>query len=162
MTEVLVVLAAFAAFGICGFLTTVGIMRWRLSRRNRVDPMQPSPAPVRWLASPSEPARLHRRLQTVARVSVADPEIDDHSTGEILAVATRLDRRAVIAAVAPSRERRLELSVIRTEVVQLEGLTRRLARPLAGPPGHPELDTLRLLAEAREDIEALDRSSHPD
>ena len=162
MTEVLVVLAAFAAFGICALMTTVGLVRWRLRRRNRVDPAQPSPAPVRWLASPSEPARLHRRLRTVAHVGIVNPEIDEHATAEILAVATRLDSRTVLAAAGPSRERRHQLHALRTEVGQLEQLAGRLARPLTGPAGPAELDTLQLLADARDEVEQLDRTGHPE
>ena len=87
------VLAALAAFGACALMTTVGLIRWRLRRRNRVDPAQPSAAPLRWLASPTEPARLHRRLRTIAHVGIVNPEIDEHATAEIVTVASRLDHR---------------------------------------------------------------------
>lgn len=158
MTEVLVVLAAVAAFGVCGLMTAVGLARWRLGRRNRVDPKVASPAPLRWLASPSEPARLHRRLRAISRVGIADPEIDDAATVEIVTVAARLDRRAVIVASCPAADRRHHLRTLRAEVAELDELTRRLARPLSGPVGHrAEIDTLRLLADARDEIEAIDR-----
>jgi hypothetical protein len=160
MTEVLVVLAALAAFGVCALMTTVGLIRWRLRRHNRIDPKQPSPAPLRWLASPSEPARLHRRLRTVARVGMVNPEIDDHTTAEILVVATRLDNQTVLAACGSGRERRHHLRTVRTEVVQLEQLTGRLARPLTGPEGRREIDTLALLADARDEVEQLDQAGH--
>lgn len=159
MTDVLVVLAALAAFGLCGLFTTFGLARWRLGRRNRVDPAQASPAPLRWLASPTEPARVHRRLRTISRISVADPEIDATATAEILAVATRLDRRTVIAASCPAPDRRRHLRALRIEVAELDAVTRRLARPLTGPAGHRgDIDTLRLLADARDEIEALDHN----
>jgi hypothetical protein len=161
MTEVLVVLAAIAAFGICALMTTVGLIRWRLRRRNRVDPAQPSPAPLRWLASPTEPARLHRRLRTIARVGIVNAEIDDHATAEILVVATRLDSRAVLATCGSIGERRNHLRELRTEVRELEQLTSRLALPLTGPAGRREIDTLALLADAREEIEQLDQAGHP-
>lgn len=155
------VLAAFAAFGLCALATTAGLVRWRLRRRNRVDPAQPSPAPLRWLASPTEPARLHRRLRTVAHVGIVNAEIDEHATAEILVVATRLDNRAVLAACGPSRDRRNELHRLRAQVRELEQLTGRLARPLSGPDGRGEIDTLALLADARDEIEKLDRAGHP-
>ena len=161
MTEVLVVLAALAAFGACALMTTVGLIRWRLRRRNRVDPAQPSAAPLRWLASPSEPARLHRRLRTIAHVGIVNPEIDEHATAEIVTVASRLDHRVVLAAVGPSGARRTQIRQLRVEVGELEHVTGRLTRPLTGPSDHAEIDTLALLAAAREEIEQLDRTGHP-
>ena len=155
------VLAALAAFGACALMTTVGLIRWRLRRRNRVDPARPSAAPLRWLASPTEPARLHRRLRTIAHVGIVNPEIDDHATAEIVTVASRLDHQVVLAAVGPSAERRTRIRQLRVEVNELEHVTGRLTRPLTGPPGHRELDTLALLAAAREEVEQLDRAGHP-
>lgn len=155
------VLAAVAAFGVCALMTTVGLIRWRLRRRNRVDPARPSAAPIRWLASPSEPARLHRRLRTVVRVGLVNPEIDDHATAEIVTVASRLDHRVVLLAAGTSQERRTHLRRLRVEVGELEQVAGRLGRPLTGPAGRREIDTLALLADARDEIEQLDRAGHP-
>lgn len=155
------VLAALAAFGACALMTAVGLLRWRLGRRNRVDPTQRSAAPLRWLASPTEPARLHRRLRTVAHVGIVNTEIDAHATSEIVTVASRLDHRIVLTAAGPARQRRAHLRRIGAEVGELERVTDRLARPLTGPSGHREIDTLALLADAREEIEQLDRTGHP-
>jgi hypothetical protein len=161
MTEVLVVLAALAAFGACALLTTFGLLRWRLRRLNRVDPARNSAAPLRWLVSPAEPARLHRRLRTVARVGVVNPEIDENTTAEIVAAAARLDHRVVLTASAPGRRRGPHLRELRADVGRLEHVTGRLSRPLTGPPGPGAIDTLALLADAREEIETIDRTGPP-
>ena len=44
-----------------------GVFSWQLARSNRVVADAPTTAPILWLWSPTQPARLHRRLRSAVR-----------------------------------------------------------------------------------------------
>src|SRR5688572_20755962 len=45
----------------------LGVFSWQLARSNRILPDTPTTAPILWLWSPTQPARLHRRLRGAVR-----------------------------------------------------------------------------------------------
>lgn len=124
------------------FLTTwlamigvaIALAGWRLDRHNRVDPRVSSPAPLRWVVWPTEPARLHRRLRgAVGATTALGPRIDDPQAGsphqirqEIAAQAVVLDRDLVAASRLAGPQRRQAMRTIRPYTRELEVLSRRL------------------------------------
>ena len=64
MRQVLIWSLAFFVTWVAIVALALVVLRWRLHRMNRVSPAMRSPAPIIWLWSPTQPARLHRRLRT--------------------------------------------------------------------------------------------------
>lgn len=110
----------------------------RLRRRLRVSPGVRSTAPLRWLASVSAPARLHRRLQGVVR-SVrtatrskrrrprhAEPSVAERLAADTEREAVSIDRRLVAAAELGPAERRRALAPLADDVARLEAVAHRV------------------------------------
>ncbi|MCU0310329.1 MAG: hypothetical protein MUE36_05235 [Acidimicrobiales bacterium] len=145
MRSVLVFLLAFLATWIVLVSLAVLALRWRLQRRNRVSPAVKSPAPLHWLYSPSQTARLHRRLQgAVADIHLAPahrrrsrPTTEssvDELRRELEYQAVELDYHLVIAARHPRSQRRPLVASLDSQVAQVELLSARLSR-LSRPAG---------------------------
>jgi hypothetical protein len=142
---------------------------WQLQRRNRLSPKVPTTAPLDWLWSPMQPARMHRRLRTVVRhVEGADtalPRSDAPLRLRLVDQAHAIDWHLVEASSTPRRHRRAVLRELDGQVREVEDLSRRfdvLARP-AGVPGSgwdgaPTRPVVQI-AELRADLEALE-SAH--
>jgi hypothetical protein len=152
-------LTALLSIGIVvavGIVVPALIVRWRLRRRNRVHPKVASPAPLRWLVTPSTPARLHRRLQTTVRVASV------HSGRELpLAVAehaVELDRRVVLAARQPYASRSAALRALRAEADDLDRLALAIRRPLDLDAVGDPYERLATLAEAHAELDAIDHT----
>lgn len=160
----------------------VATLRWTLRRSNRVDPAQPTAAPLAWLWSPSEPARLHRRLRTAVRASQPLAPTRRSGRGASLPVdelrrdlarqAAALDDRVVIASRQPRPVRRSTLYELRAQVASLEQLAARIAGlhdPGGGPAGgwdeSPDAAIARighqldLLEDAHEELAELERAA---
>ena len=134
------ILGALAAVCVVALALVVRSLR----RRNRVVPDVRSPAPLSWLASPGQGARLHRRLRAaVATARLAewrereaaasvetDPGVAAVSAG-IQQHAAALDRHLVVAATAPRSQRRALLQPLGTQIDQVEELAARMARNVA-------------------------------
>jgi len=163
----------------------VATLRWALRRSNRVDPSRATAAPLAWLWSPTEPARLHRRLRTAVRAS--QPLTPDRRSerGPSLSVdelrrdlahqAALIDDRVVLAARQPRHARRSQLYELRRQVAALEALSVRIAAlgrpdgaPASGWDESPEAaiarigHTLDLLDDAHRELSELERCAHPD
>ena len=130
------------------FGVLAGVGAWSLNRRNRLAPDIETGAPMHWLWAPTQPARLHRRLQrAVAPVHEPAPKerrrnraahappmdvvIGPASTIEdvcraITGQATAVDREVVQVARLPRRARRSKLRLLQGEVTQIERLTVRV------------------------------------
>jgi hypothetical protein len=146
----------------------IGLITWRLDRKNRVDPTTSSPAPLSWLVSPSPSAMLHRRLRAAAHLATASltatttgPGSLDDVRARIVEQARELDRLVVITARAPRRVRRDHVRSLRPQVTELETLSGRLmglnqrslgARP-AGTPVDPPAVAINQISERIEMLE---------
>jgi hypothetical protein len=156
MSELLVALFSIGAVITVAVIIPIVAVRWRLRRRNRVHPKVPSPAPLRWLVTPSAPARLHRRLQTTVRVASV------HTGRQVpLAVAehaVELDRRVVLAARQPFGVRGPALRSLVAEADELDRLAMAIRRPLDIEAVGDPLERLSTLAEAHAELDAVDHT----
>lgn len=163
MSNTLVVLLTVVVVWLLLLSAGVAASIWALRRSNRVVPGEPTAAPVLWLWSPSRPARLHRRLRTLAAwVSTAPPSTHREAWDRLLAEAVSLDREAAIAARAPHRVRGDGLRDLARQVHQLERLAARL-RKLDGPattaPAGSGHEPTGGLVELQQHVESLE-SAH--
>jgi hypothetical protein len=183
-TLLIVLLALLLLIGLplAAVVGTLVWVRWQLRRKNRVVPTQPSPAPVRWLATPNQPARLHRRLQVAVRVVRVHAGMPDRpgrrartlsaggatgTVGELIAQleaeAHALDLEIARMARAPRPVRRSALFDLERRVLHVEQLAGRVAQMAiddavqALPPGDPNVAALDRLAEQ---LDALDAARH--
>jgi hypothetical protein len=152
MGDVLAVLFVLAIFVVAPAL----YLRWELLKRHRIHPKVASPAPLSWVVSPTAPARLHRRLQTTVRVaSIHAPK---KPLSDVALQAIELDRRVVLAARQPYGARGTALRQLVRECDELDRLALAVNRPFdAFAVGDPA-DRLTTLAEARAEVEAIDRT----
>jgi hypothetical protein len=159
------VVAVLLALVLLGALTVGAVLfvLWRLRCRNRVVPGQPTMAPLTWLAVPSGPARMHRRLRTaigVARLAAGMPGAD--------AIIRDLELHAVAVdghLVLASRLRTGRLPAMRaliTQVVGIEGVAHRLATTAVESQRTPALagETADPLARIAERLDALEAARH--
>lgn len=183
-TLLVVLLALLLLFGlpVAAVVVTFLWTRWHLGRRNRVVPTRPSPAPVRWLATPSQPARLHRRLQVAVRVVRVHAGLPDRpgrraralSAGgatdtvgrlveQLEAEAQALDLDLARLARAPKPVRRPALLDLERRVLHVEQIAGRVAQmaiedAVQGlPPGDPSAPALDRLAEQLDALDAARR-----
>lgn len=150
------VLLALTVAGLVTVALVVGgafALRWQLRRANRVHPKVTTAAPTTWLVAPTAPARLHRRLRTTVRVTAIGP---GPAPEAVVEHAADLDRHLVLAARLPLAQRVPELRRLSAQVDELDRLARTATRALAAPVGDDPLERLRLLAEARDEVEAID------
>jgi hypothetical protein len=173
---VLALIAAWAMFSALLVLVPIFVVLYRLRRRNRVSPDQPTPAPITWLSSPTRAARLHRRLRSavavarmIAERATAEGRLSRASelAFELEAEALSIDRQLPIVARLAPRERGLALGHITGQVVEVERLVSRLsvleasehARPRLGHHGTAmeELSRqLEALEAARAEVNTID------
>jgi hypothetical protein len=146
MRDVLLWLLAFLATWVVLLVVVATLLRWRLQRRNRVSPAVKSPAPITWLWSPAQPARLHRRLQgAVAEIHLApsrrsdfrQPSSADDLRRELEYQAVELDQHLVVAARQHRARRRSMVKALQAQVGDVEELSVRLSRLSARPDGTP-------------------------
>lgn len=146
MRDVLLWVLAFLATWIVLLVVVATLLRWRLQRRNRVSPAVKSPAPITWLWSPTQPARLHRRLQgAVAEIHLApsrrsdfrQPSSADDLRRELEYQAVELDQHLVVAARQARARRRSMIRALQEQVGDVEELSVRLSRLSARPDGTP-------------------------
>jgi hypothetical protein len=183
MRNVLVFLLAFVTTWIVLLTVALVVLRWRLHKRNRVSPAVKSPAPLTWLWSPTQTARLHRRLQAAVTEIHLSPTRRSHSGAECSVdelrreleyQAVEIDHHLVVASRHPRRNRRHLLSTLDPQVAEVEQLSVRLSR-LTRPAGSvssgwdmaqqpPEVlarisHQLDLLDAASEELTAIERAA---
>jgi hypothetical protein len=118
----------------------------RLRRANRVVPDTPTPAPMTWLWSWQEPARLHRRLRravdaAVSAVLTVNPDAARsrrrrHESDSPLATlahevadqAALIDRQLASVSNVPRQWRGREMSVLSEKVRELEASAYRMGQ----------------------------------
>ncbi len=146
MGELVIALTILVVVWLAVLTAAVGYLAWRLQRANRVHPAHRTPAPLPWLWSPTQPARLHRRLRTAVQATTATaptrsadrgPSTSvDELRGELEHHAVQLDQQVVVASRQPKPYRRDALHDLRLQVAQLEQLSVRLSG-LRRPDGTP-------------------------
>lgn len=151
MSEIVVAVLAIVVAWLLTIVVTALVVRAHFRRQNRVARATPSPAPVRWLWSPSAPARLHRRLQ--AAVWPIDPATGASalptgtSTDELrlglVEHATSLDSHLAAMRRAPRPVRRAAVREADDHVRLIEDLSARLEARPAPPPNQDPWATLR-------------------
>lgn len=143
MKDVLLFLLAVVTTWVVLLTLALVVLRWRLQKRNRVSPAVKSPAPLHWLVSPSQPARMHRRLQGAVvdihlapsrRSRPAPTSSVDDLRRELEYQAIEVDHHLVVAARHPRSQRRALLANLEGQVGQVEALSVRLSR-LSRPAG---------------------------
>jgi hypothetical protein len=178
----LVVMALFVTWMALAGLG-LALIRWRLSRSNRVSPAVRSAAPLRWLWSMAKAARLHRRLRTaVALIHLAPSKRTERGVSlsvdelrrDLEYQAVQLDQHLVVASHHPRSHRRGLLVSLEVQVVEVETLAVRLSalsRPDGTPtsgwqatPAPPEAferisSQLDLLDAAQAELMAIERAS---
>ncbi len=178
LISVVVVTVAFAAL--------IGVFSYQLGRSNRVSPDTATLAPIVWLWSPSQQARLHRRLRGAVR-PIAPPTGRSRARAEqpphvelmrtVAAQAVAVDQQVVHASRLSRQHRRHHLRAITPQVVEVERLSLRLlhqqrlaARPVDIGGSHPvaaapaavlEQVSQRLdqLEEAHDELVAIERQN---
>lgn len=152
LTFLVMVFLVLAAFGLAALMFSR-----QLNRSNRVAPDVGSTAPLTWLWSPTQPARLHRRLRAAVapvHASVPKPAKRSRRSAEqsppssldalnrtLVEQALELDRHIVIAARFPRPMRRHELVGLQAQVHEVERLSTRMInhqRHTTAPVGIPE------------------------
>lgn len=137
MRDVLLFALALLTTWIVLLTLAVLVLRSRLQKRNRVSPAVRTPAPLTWLVSPSQTARLHRRLRNAmvdvhlapSRRSRPATECSiDEFRRELELQAIELDHHLVVAARHPRSQRRVLLDPLQSQVAQVEQLSIRLSR----------------------------------
>jgi hypothetical protein len=170
----LVVMATIVATFLIAFAAWLAMIR----RINEVSSRHRVGAPVRWVASPTRPAMLHRRLRaavSVMRKSVPPPRRHRPTTSahdladEVESLAAALDRELLSIARMPVGPRSTALALTATRVDRVESLSRRVCRIAAqGDPSRvtdeqwdsraSEIDDrVRVLREAQMEVETLER-----
>ncbi|MDQ6782313.1 MAG: hypothetical protein M3063_02470 [Actinomycetota bacterium] len=139
--EVVITILAIGVGG-AALVFTLGFRRVR--RSLRLVPGRPTPAPLSWLAHPSRPAQLHRRLRRACRMVIAavgTPTRSLHPArrqqpsspltrvgAEVVDRAVALDARLVAADHMTGPYRRIVLQDLRAQVRSIEDAAQRLGR----------------------------------
>lgn len=161
----IVALAAVAVVGGAAAVAVVVSQSRGARKRNRVVPGVATNAPVEWAGAHTPEARLHRRL--IAAVASAATSAPD-GAHELLAARTALeteaiavDERLIAVAATPGPERAELMERIAAQVSGVEKAAAALVEArLHGDPVsevEAELARVRLLAQARAEVEQLDR-----
>lgn len=178
MGDVLLWFSVLTVVAVAATLAVAWVVRRQLERTNRVARAIPTGAPVRWLWTPSGPARLHRRLQQA--IAPVDPDGANHAAPKAVGTdilrrdltreAARVDEWLVWAdRIRPRSARRAHLRAAGAEVRAVEGLAHRLLDRAGPPPSPPVSEELRHLAEriavleeARREVDHPQRAHDPD
>jgi hypothetical protein len=133
VVDIVTILSALALF-LAVFLVVAFVL---VRRANEVSSRHRVGAPVRWLATPTRPAMLHRRLRVAVdtmRESVPAPRrnrdtspVDDLAC-EVETLAAALDRDLVLIARQPFAVRSSGLVGLTARTSRIESLAARVAR----------------------------------
>ena len=166
----LILLAAVAC--IVGFGVALSVRGKRdFAKQNEVVPGRKSPAPASWAGAHSPEAKLHRRLGDAVRAANGNPRLVELGlaiqTKQIEAEAMAIDERLVAAAALPTRHRAGAVAEFEPQVTALEDAVATLIASTTINDSMQLLEQavsdadikLQALAEARAEIEAVDRSA---
>jgi hypothetical protein len=159
--------------GIVGFGVALSVRGKRdFAKQNEVVPGTKSPAPASWAGAHSPEAKLHRRLGDAVRAANGNPRLVELGlaiqTKQIEAEAMAIDERLVAAAGLPTSHRAGAVAEFEPQVAALEDAVAALIKSTTVSDSKQLLDQavsdadikLQALAEARAEIEALDRSAN--
>lgn len=169
MRTFLITFFAFLGAMLATIAVIIAVLSYRLHRRNRVAPDVETLAPLTWLSSPSQAARLHRRLRAaVAPVHVpakrrpAEPDRRTELCRTLVAEAVEIDHHLVLAARQPGPRRREMLRVLEGQVAEVERLALRLGRMrrilVPGEGLDPHGGDVTVLADLRRELDLLDEA----
>jgi hypothetical protein len=159
--------------GIVGFGVALSVRGKRdFAKQNEVVPGTKSLAPASWAGAHSPEAKLHRRLGDAVRAANGNPRLVELGlaiqTKQIEAEAMAIDERLVAAAGLPTSHRAGAVAEFEPQVAALEDAVAALIKSTTVSDSKQLLDQavsdadikLQALAEARAEIEALDRSAN--
>ncbi|MGZ0192403.1 MAG: hypothetical protein ACKVG5_08710 [Acidimicrobiales bacterium] len=159
--------------GIVGFGVALSVRGKRdFAKQNEVVPGKKSPAPASWAGAHSPEAKLHRRLGDAVRAANGNPELIELGlaiqTKQIEAEALAIDERLVAAAGLPTSHRADAVAEFIPQVAALEDAVAALIKSTTVNDSKRLLEQavsdadikLQALAEARAEIEAVDRSAN--
>ena len=159
--------------GIVGFGVALSVRGKRdFAKQNEVVPGKKSPAPASWAGAHSPEAKLHRRLGDAVRAANGNPELMELGlaiqTKQIEAEALAIDERLVAAAGLPTSHRAGAVAEFIPQVAALEDAVAALIKSTTVNDSKRLLEQavsdadikLQALAEARAEIEAVDRSAN--
>jgi hypothetical protein len=165
----LILLAAVAC--IVGFGVALSVRGKRdFAKQNEVVPGRKSPAPASWAGAHSPEAKLHRRLGDAVRAANGNPRLVElglaAQTKQIEAEAMAIDERLVAAAGLPTSLRAPAVAEFEPQVTALEDAVATLIASTTVNDSKQLLEQavseadvkLQALAEARAEVEAVDRS----
>ena len=165
----LILLAAVAC--IVGFGVALSVRGKRdFAKQNEVVPGRKSPAPASWAGAHSPEAKLHRRLGDAVRAANGNPRLVElglaAQTKQIEAEAMAIDERLVAAAGLPTSLRAPAVAEFEPQVTALEDAVATLIASTTINDSMQLLEQavseadvkLQALAEARAEVEAVDRS----
>jgi hypothetical protein len=166
MTTVTLLLLVGLVIGGAVAAVAVGVARGR-DRRNHVVPGVPTSAPAAWAGAHTPEARLHRRLRAAVDAAIAAAPKPTSPLGgarrALEETALAVDERLVAVAAVPERERGPLLVDVTAQVAGVEQAAAMMARTRLEEGGDiaagvdRALEGVRLLAEARAEVEQLDR-----
>lgn len=165
LVALLVVLLAVAAGAVA--LALSGKRSYRAA--NEVVPGAATKAPPSWAGAHTPEARLHRRLRDAVRALHAHPRAGEASfaslRGALEQQALAVDERLIAAAALPERLRGEAVAGVEEEVAAVEAAAASLSEVMLDAPAGAATaalddvrEHLRLLAEAREEVELVDSS----
>ena len=172
MSAVVTGLLVLAVVGIVGFAVGLTLRSKKdFAEQNEVVPGVPSPAPASWAGAHSREARLHRRLGAAVRGVREQPRVAElglaEQTRAIEAEALAIDERLVAASGLPEAHRQGAVDAIEAHVVELEQTIADMVTSVTVADTRELLDAavsdadlrLRALAEARAEVERVDRAA---
>ena len=172
--QVLALLATLFAVAVVAAMVALSLVR----RSNEVSSRHRVGAPVRWMASPTRPAALHRRLRgSVGAMRIACPAPRRGRDGgpvadladEVEVLAAAVDRELLVVARQPAARRGESLRVLTIRVERVETLSLSVTRlaqasdpTRAAPPQWDELASglgrrIDSLESARREVDALEQ-----
>lgn len=163
-------LLALTAAAVVGFGIALAVRGKReYDQQHQIVPGVASAAPASWGGSHSREATLHRRLGDAVRAARANPGFAEHGlTAHVAAIETEalaIDERLVAAAALTDRHRDEALDRLESHVVELEDTVAELTNGISVAASKELLEhtvtaadlRLRALAEARAEVERIDR-----
>jgi hypothetical protein len=166
----IILLAAVAC--IVGFGVALSVRGKRdFAKQNEVVPGRKSPAPASWAGAHSPEAKLHRRLGDAVRAAHGNPRLVElglaAQTKQIEAEAMAIDERLVAAAGLPTSHRAAAVAEFEPQVTALEDAVAALITSTTVNDSKQLLEQavseadvkLQALAQARAEVEALDRAA---
>ncbi len=159
--------AAVIGFGIALAVRS----RREFAEQNQVVPGRPSPAPASWAGAHTREAKLHRRLGDAIKGARQNPRFVELGLTEQMqrldAEALAIDARLVAAAALPASHRDKAIDRLEAHVVDLEDAVAEMVTSITVAESKQQLEAavsaadikLQALAQARAEIEAIDRAA---